>query len=197
MKRILTLLATSFLLLSAKAQCPDIFTGFDDSIAGAHVYFTDQSSTSNGWLIEDRHWDFGDGTTDSVVLNPMHTYRDPGSYTVYLRINGKLPQDSATSLTCEETTYRVVNITTTGLMGVTYRDELIIYPNPSNGYIQVKNTDGRVLLVSIYNMNGQLLAQTDQADSYIELPDNTNQASYFVRVTTEKGDVVRRILVQK
>jgi len=45
------------------------------------VQFTDQSSDANGY-----QWQFGDGTT-STDQNPVHTYTQPGSYTVTLVVS--------------------------------------------------------------------------------------------------------------
>lgn len=38
---------------------------------------TDLADASCGWV-----WDFGDGAQDSVNMNPIHVYADPGSYSV-------------------------------------------------------------------------------------------------------------------
>lgn len=74
--------------------CPDTFStsiyilDVDDSLMNV-IYTCDDPYTmqifidstlmaeSCGWL-----WDFGDGTTDSVSVNPVHTYADAGTYTV-------------------------------------------------------------------------------------------------------------------
>ena len=45
------------------------------------------SSTSFGEIVK-WHWDFGDGTTDTVKNPGMHTYSEPGNYTVSLNIVG-------------------------------------------------------------------------------------------------------------
>ncbi|MEM6263122.1 MAG: PKD domain-containing protein [Bacteroidota bacterium] len=54
-----------------------------DGCPGHVVNFTDQS-TADTTLVSWR-WDFGDGTIDSV-LNPTHTYQNPGTYTVTLSV---------------------------------------------------------------------------------------------------------------
>lgn len=52
------------------------------SYIGKEVAFTDISLKATSWS-----WDFGDGET-STNQNPVHTYNDPGVYTVTLSING-------------------------------------------------------------------------------------------------------------
>lgn len=51
---------------------------------GLEATFTDLSTESpTAWF-----WDFGDGTS-STTQNPVHTYNDPGSYDVYLRVENE------------------------------------------------------------------------------------------------------------
>jgi len=197
MKTIFLSLALSLICFGARAQCADINTGFTDSIVGATVYFTDQSSTSMGWLIYDRFWAFGDSTYDSVVLNPIHTYHQPGNYIVYLSIKGQLPQDSATALYCDETIAIPVSIVSTGMVTLNETNRVLIYPNPSNGRIRIKSFDIRIDEVLIYNMSGELLARTDQLEGEIDLPENNYLNSYFVRVKTDRGDIVKQILISR
>lgn len=196
MKKILTTLIMALAIQGAYSQCAQINIAFTDSVAQNAVYFFDQSTTNNGWAIDDRRWNYGDSTYDSVVLNPVHIYNLPGIYTVSLSISGRLPGDSGVNeQTCSETITRTVRIVSTGLMDLD-GDGLTIYPNPSNGYIQIKKGEP-VKNVYIYNMSGQLLSQTGNSDGLIELPNNGNYDSYLVRVELESRDVVKRILMVK
>lgn len=201
MKRLFTFLSASLLYVAAGAQCDEITTAFEDSTSGPTVYLFDQSSTANGWLIEERIWNYGDSTVDSTVLNPVHTYMLPGLYTVYLTIYGKLPGDSGTQLNCQEVVYRQVAVTSTGIADID-GDGLVIFPNPSNGYIQI-STHEVLKGVYIYSMEGQLLSALDLTDNPkevsnpIELPQKDFYHSYFVRVETLRGNVVKQILVSE
>jgi subtilisin len=58
--------------------------GFDFTIAGLTVKFTDQSSDSDGSVVA-WSWNFGDGGT-STAQNPEHTYAADGTYTVSLTV---------------------------------------------------------------------------------------------------------------
>jgi PKD repeat protein len=65
--------------------CPVPVAGFTanttQGTAPAAIRFTDQSTGNpTAWL-----WDFGDGTT-STERNPIHTYRNEGTYTVTLTV---------------------------------------------------------------------------------------------------------------
>jgi PKD repeat protein len=58
------------------------------------VTYTDQSS---GGVVYEYEWWFGDGYT-STLQNPIHTYQDPGTYTVTLAVNGPGGSDSHTEV---------------------------------------------------------------------------------------------------
>jgi PKD repeat protein len=74
------------------------FADFNWHCEGLTCHFTDNSRDDDGnQTITSRHWDFGDGATADNVLNPSHTYRTPGEYTVVLRVtdNGGLTDESS------------------------------------------------------------------------------------------------------
>ncbi|MCC6491124.1 MAG: right-handed parallel beta-helix repeat-containing protein, partial [Candidatus Hydrogenedentes bacterium] len=56
------------------------------------VQFTDESSPGSRGIAQ-RRWDFGD-TITSFEVNPLHTYSDPGLYTVSLFVGGDGGQDT-------------------------------------------------------------------------------------------------------
>ena len=59
---------------------------FEYMVDGNSVTFIDLSEfASEGWIISDWNWDFGDGNTSSEQ-NPTHTYDSDGSYSVSLSI---------------------------------------------------------------------------------------------------------------
>ncbi len=58
----------------------DITADRDTVCTGDPVYFTNQSLGGSAY-----HWDFGDGTTSTSLVNPIgHAYANPGTYTVTL-----------------------------------------------------------------------------------------------------------------
>lgn len=54
-----------------------------DACLGEPTYFTDASISATSW-----DWDFGDGSPNSALQNPSHTYADTGTYTVTLTVQG-------------------------------------------------------------------------------------------------------------
>lgn len=60
---------------------------------GPTIWFEDLSR----YQVTARTWDFGDGETSSA-LNPIHTYADPGNYTVTLTVSSPNGADTATEI---------------------------------------------------------------------------------------------------
>ncbi len=57
--------------------------GFHESCNSLEVSFSDMSSDVVAWM-----WDFGDGSPVVNIQHPTHTYTQPGTYTVTLRVKG-------------------------------------------------------------------------------------------------------------
>ena len=71
---------------------------------GDSVGFSDASIDSNGFVISNRHWSFGDGSQISGPASVKHRYTANGTYTVRLIVNS-----SNGSLTCSDTISRLYN----------------------------------------------------------------------------------------
>ncbi len=71
-------------------------------------------------------WEFGDGDT-SIEVNPIHTYKAGGNYTVKL---------TAYKCNLEHVTDTTISIATTGL-NKNNINEFKIYPNPTNGNVHI------------------------------------------------------------
>jgi gliding motility-associated-like protein len=64
------------------AQADGEFTVNPENCVGAVTSFTSTSNPLAGNTTAQWHWDFGDGTPNSTVQNPVHTYATPGTYSV-------------------------------------------------------------------------------------------------------------------
>ncbi len=83
----------STLAIACTTQLPvaDFIANATSGYAPLPVQFTDQSTGS----ITSYAWDFNnDGTIDSTLQNPVHTYQDAGTYTVNLTVTGPGGSDS-------------------------------------------------------------------------------------------------------
>lgn len=76
------------------------FTNTSNFCSNTEISFTDRSK-DNGNPITSWEWDFGDGNT-SIDQNPKHTFINPGSYTVSLRVR------NSTSCNAKEFTETIV-----------------------------------------------------------------------------------------
>ena len=74
----------SIMLNIAVNPSPEALFSANEVCQGEPTVFTDASSITNG-VIDIYEWSFGDGNT-SYLQNPVHTYANPGTYTVSLRV---------------------------------------------------------------------------------------------------------------
>ncbi len=86
------LLLTSFLFTTlnfAFAQCDSLITEFTyaDTMINCdfRVEFSDQSTSSLSDPIVRYEWDFGDGTRNSLIQNPAHSYTQGGWMRIKLK----------------------------------------------------------------------------------------------------------------
>ncbi len=74
---------TDYVSLTAPPAVADFVAS---GTTGARPYTVQFTDTSQG-LLTNWQWDFGDGTT-TTVRNPVHTFQNPGSYSVRLTVLG-------------------------------------------------------------------------------------------------------------
>lgn len=132
------------------------------------------------------HWDFGDGTLDSLSTKPQHTYKVPGKYTIRLITNrGQICADTST-------------------LDVDFdkiKDEEIIIPNvitPNgdglNEYLEVRGLNEQCdkFRMRVYNRWGEKLFDTNKIGNWwngqdtegVKLPDGV----YYYVFEAEKHD---------
>lgn len=82
-------------------EAPNAAIGFGDVCKGDSVFFGDSTSLPIGYIAE-WDWDFGDGSTNGQIADPVHLYNQSGYYTVQLAV-----EDNAG---CVDTTDTVIQI---------------------------------------------------------------------------------------
>lgn len=134
-------------------------------------------------------YDFGDGSGTANTEDPSYTYSAEGNYNVCLTID-----DNGS---CSNTTCRTVNITD-GINSITEIPThlLDVYPNPSNGIINVKYA--KVAEVSVYGIDGKLIkvVTTDAGTTAIDLTE-LPKGTYLLKITSAEGTSVKRISLMK
>lgn len=83
MKRIYIVLTVCLAMIACKQNDVNFSFSPEAPRAGQSVKFTNLSSSGEEW-----EWNFGDGIT-STIKSPSHTYKQPGSYQVILKVDGK------------------------------------------------------------------------------------------------------------
>ncbi|MFN0082244.1 MAG: PKD domain-containing protein [Ferruginibacter sp.] len=117
------------------------FTSYRDSLVTVPYtyHFTNTSSPLSS--TDSVRWTFGDGTTSSQ-LNPNHSYAQPGTYNVCLRVIKRNPNGVLT--TCVREVCRVLNVVAINscnvqayfsFLAATSQPTLIQFTNQSPGYL--------------------------------------------------------------
>ena len=74
-------------------------------------------------------------------------------------------------------------------------NNVVVYPNPTNGIILIKNEEWRMENVEVYDAYGKLLNTMSVNDHTVTLDlSGYAKGTYFVRVTTERGVVTKRVV---
>lgn len=100
-------------------------------------------------------WSFGDGGTDSLRINPIHTYYNAGSYNACLTIS-----DAITKLTSTKCNIvKVGDDISTGIKVNGVAESLNVFPNPveSTGSVSYNLPQNSKVQISLYDMYGRKL----------------------------------------
>jgi len=118
-------------------------------------------------------WDYANGLNeDSYGI--LELYSDPDFF-------NKIAETSAP----ETSTTNTVNF-----------ENLIIYPNPTTDYFQLKN-DANISSVGIYNVVGRLVDTYTHSEGMVHDVSSLRTGMYLVRLVNQKGDVVKALRLSK
>ncbi len=146
---------------------------------GQGVNFTDLSTgTITGWS-----WTFEEGTPPTSMLETPEpiTWAMVGLYDVSLTVSNDYGDD-----TMLKTDY--IDVHPIGIGEFDAEGLIKIYPNPAYGILNVENTSGEDITLSIFNMTGQQILQSriTEGSTVLNL-DHLDSGIYFIRYLTESN----------
>jgi hypothetical protein len=115
-----------------------------------------------------------------------------GKYTYHVRV---VYADS-----CESLSYNTVKVAIdfTGIGEKGKEERIVLYPNPTTGQLRIENGEWRIENVEIFDILGRTVVaypcgcpENTEITLYIS---NLPTGMYFVRIQTERGVVVRKVL---
>lgn len=139
---------------------------------------------------ESYEWSFGDGT-GSFEENPSHTYTETGEYLVVLSaINGSCIKTDSILILVDE----MVATNSPGLYS-----HIQLFPNPAKELVSLK-LNGNLIAssVEIIHMNGAILQKqvVESMNAFSITTANVPGGVYFVRIQTNEGVAVKKLIIQ-
>ncbi len=171
---------------------PACQANFTYVINGNNVTFTNTSTGGNSPLYT---WYFGDASSPSNLINPIHTYPGPGTYTVCLYM-----QDS----TCFDSTCQVITIVPSSVNDLTNNIlDFQCFPNPTKDLANILLVleHATELKVEILDLAGRKVAGLFDGKAQggkLELSFQTSNISagiYVINVKTQQGNLTQKLTV--
>jgi PKD repeat protein len=136
----------SGIFIGVESLCGDghlkVVPDYDFTVNGYTADFSNHSRYGTSYL-----WDFGDGMTSSDP-NPVHTYSSDGVYGVTLTVNNYCSSISKTENV-------IIGLATA--VNEAEDASLNIFPNPTNGIVNIKLESGQQGVVKIFDHSGKEL----------------------------------------
>ena len=83
------------------------------------------------------------------------------------------------------------------------KEDIWVYPNPTTGELRMENGELRITNVEIFDVYGRKQQSNPELNSGVNLKSeivinisNLNSGIYFVKITTEQGEVVKKVVKQ-
>ncbi|HRI59865.1 MAG TPA: PKD domain-containing protein [Saprospiraceae bacterium] len=149
------------------------------------VLLSDSSFNAEAWYLE-----FGDGWNHSGYFDSLsHTYTAPGIYQICL-------STSNFTGTCTDTYCVLVDFSSSSAGEPGSRVELSVVPNPARDMTTVRLTGATVQSAVLLDVFGKTVLQKSNAGSEFDLSLTGYPAGvYFLVVETDKGRVVRKVVI--
>ena len=199
MKKTYILLTLCLALIACKKNSVDFSYSPQQPRAGQSVTFSNLSTSGEEW-----EWTFGDGAT-STLRSPSHTYKQPGAYTVTLKVDKKKSWMATKQVTVTDTIPTFVASDSTFVIYKDYTFTANVY-NPYNYDLElvwdVTDSTARTSGMSITCYFTEPEKETEVSLAVILNGDTTeivksfyiqNQKTNAVLMRTADGDYRQRI----
>ena len=182
--------ALTFTTQNEQQTCPSPTNVQATSITdnSAVISWTQQGDVTS-WDVNYRVTGADSWNTVSTTTNPHTLVGLTGSTSYDVQViahctNGQTSDPSAT-----------ITFMTTGINDYTLDNTVTVYPNPTTGLIQIENGEWRMENVEVYDAYGKLLNTMNVNDHTVNIDlSGYAKGTYFVRVTTERGVVTKRVV---
>ena len=84
---------------------------------------------------------------------------------------------------------------TTNIQKPQHKDQITIYPNPSNGKFNIKSENEKIISIDIYNSIGDHLKTVNSIDEEIDLS-GFSKGIYLIKINTPKGTYTNKLIKQ-
>ena len=179
--------------------CPDV-TGLTVAgvTAGSVTLIWDTNPMAQGWAVEYGSVGFtqGQGTLDTSLYN---SYTATG-LTEGLAYDFHVKAICGTGWTSENWAGTTATTESVGQLSA-LNSQFSIFPNPTNGNatVSIKGMSGKVR-IAVVDMNGRTVATkmlecSADCEKTMEV-DNLHQGAYFVRITSDNVNMVRKLIVR-
>lgn len=158
-----------------------VVANFTFATGGIIVDFTSTSTSADSLA-----WDFGDGNTGGDSLTIQHNYDSLGTFDVWLYAYNECGVDSI-----------MMQVTTDDVGFDDYNFDFNVYPNPANNNVTVNGLiEGAQ--VDLINILGESIQTRIASNSKLTLDlDELSNGTYFIRVSTENGNLTKKLIVRK
>ncbi|HKK69250.1 MAG TPA: T9SS type A sorting domain-containing protein, partial [Bacteroidales bacterium] len=162
------------------------FTVSDSLVYMAYpvVYFSYEGAVTDSVF-----WYFGDGNTSGEHY-PSHTYQESGIYTVTLY--------AYNSNDCGDISTKTIEVMASSSITTHQLEDVVIYPNPTDGRITVKSEHASIKQVQIFDLTGNKTNEVFYGSNRFSVDLTLQEAKgiYIIKLITESGTYFRRVVVQ-
>jgi len=157
-----------------------VLPNFTSIVTGMSVDFTNTST-----LHDSIWWDFGDATAGTDNDTPTHVYAAVGTYDVWLHGYNECSEDSI-----------MIQVTIDDVSIEDYDFNFKVYPNPANSQVTVNGLveNSKIDLINI--IGETVISQKSNGNSIIIDTDELSNGSYFIKVSTDYGQVTKKLIVR-